>query len=82
MTSNLARPLKSGRFEELARSFSTAAEWAPPGYADWAAIAQQGRQAAFARDIDGVRASCAECHEKYRMAYRRTLHNQPLPLKR
>jgi hypothetical protein len=82
MTANMARPIKTGSFDELARALALVAKIDAPGLTDWAPIARRGRQAAFARDIDAVRASCADCHDRYRDAYRRTMRDRPLVFER
>lgn len=78
MTANLNRPLRTEDFDALARSLTAAAGYAPPQYPDWSRIAQQGAEAAAAHDMAGVRASCTECHNKYRAEYKSTMRNQAL----
>jgi hypothetical protein len=78
MVANLNRPLRTVDFTALGRSLSTAATYAPEQFPDWRRIAQQGVDAAAAHDLDGVRASCSECHTKYRADYRKNLRSQPL----
>jgi hypothetical protein len=78
MTSNLNRPLRTTNFDELGKSLATAATYAPQRFADWRQIAEQGAAAAAAHDLDGVRASCNDCHTKYRAEYKKIMRTQPL----
>jgi hypothetical protein len=78
MVANLNRPLRTDDFDALARSLATAASYAPHQFADWSRIAQQGAKAAAAHDMVGVRASCSECHDRYRTEYKNTMRTQLL----
>jgi len=80
MTSNFSRAIKTPSFEVLTRALSVVARNAPAGFPDWAPLAERGARAAAARDINGVRQNCADCHHHYRASYRRTLRAHPYPL--
>ena len=78
MAANLNRPLRTDDFDALARSLNTAASYAPQRFGDWARIARQGATAAAAHDMAGVRASCSECHDKYRAEYKSSMRTRLL----
>jgi hypothetical protein len=77
MTANLSRAVKTEDFEALGRALSALAQGGPPEFAGWAGIAERGAQAAAERDIERVRASCAECHKAYRADYRERFRARP-----
>jgi hypothetical protein len=79
MSANLARPVKSAEFEALEEALKQAASFAPPEFETWRSIASAGARAAHARDIEGVRQSCSDCHAQYRANYRDTMRSRPLP---
>jgi len=78
MVANLNRPLRTEDFAALGKSLTLAADFAPPQFPEWQRFARQGSEAAAAHDIERVRASCTDCHNKYRTEYRNKMRTQPL----
>jgi hypothetical protein len=77
MKSVMADASSSGDGPKLAQALTYAANHAPPGYANWAAMANAGAAKAKAGDIDGAKASCKECHDAYKDDYKRTMRDRP-----
>jgi hypothetical protein len=80
MRDRAAAELRRGDAAALAASFDQLAGFAPSmeGYENWASIARDGADAARAASLDGARASCRECHQQYREAYRTRMRARPL----
>ena len=82
MKANIAAPKAAANAELLAKNLQRIAGLAPPGSgwsADWKVISDAGALAAKKSDKDGVNASCASCHAKYRKAYRERYRENPVP---
>jgi hypothetical protein len=73
MKANALAALNAGDQERLGYAFRRMTTFGPPEYPAWNDIAERGANAAAARDLEGVRAACKECHDHYRGAYRRDL---------
>lgn len=63
--------------EKLAQALTYVAEHPPPGFGEWAAIAGAGAGKAKASDVDGAKASCKPCHDKYKEVYKVTMRDRP-----
>ena len=61
---------------KLAEALTHVTQRVPPGYSEWAAIAREGAARASARDVDGAKASCKKCHDKYKADYRNTMRDR------
>jgi hypothetical protein len=77
MKANMAPAAASGDAAGLAKQFDYVAAHAPPGLANWAAIAQGGSAKAKAGDIDGAKAACKTCHDQYKAKYKAELRDRP-----
>lgn len=66
-------------FAKLAKALDQLAATPPAGYARWAEHSRAGADAARARDMAGVRASCKSCHDELRVRYRGELRASALP---
>ena len=64
---------------ELQAAFTILGQLDPPGFPQWTALAQQGREAALRGDFPAVKRVCTTCHDQYRARYRRELRGRPLP---
>jgi len=69
---------RSGDLESIASTLEQMARWAPPGYANWTSIAEDGSAAARIGSLEGVKAACRGCHGQYRNDYRAHLATRPL----
>jgi hypothetical protein len=76
MKANLQLPLISNDFPRLAKSLEHVAAAAPDGYAEWAAIARRGADAARKHDLASVKASCGACHEQHRSRFKAELRTK------
>jgi hypothetical protein len=70
MTANLSRAMKAQELPTLGRGLAIVAANVPPDFGTWAAIAERGVRAAAAGDVEEVRRSCTDCHDRYRASYR------------
>ena len=77
MKSNMAPAAASGDAAALAKNLDFVASHAPKGFADWSAIAKKGAEAAKAGNLDGAKASCKTCHDKYKAQYKADMRDQP-----
>lgn len=80
MRANAATALKSEKFESLDNAFARIETFAPSesGFEQWTAIAEAGRHAAQNKNLESVRAACADCHKTYKPTYKSTLRSRPL----
>ncbi len=62
----------NGDAKGLAPIFDKTIALAPkdPAFAEWTSIAQTGKAAADKGDLDGAKATCKSCHDKYRTDYK------------
>jgi len=60
----------NGDAKSLVPFFDVAKSKAKPEFANWIAIAEKGKSAAAAGDLDGAKATCKTCHEAYRADYK------------
>jgi len=70
---------RSGDHGRLESSFLRMVAFAQPEYPSWVRIATAGARAAKEGDVEAVRAACKECHQTYRVAYRRDHRERALP---
>lgn len=77
MKKHMAAASADGDGPALAKLFDYVAAHAPPGYATWASIANEGAAKARAGDIDGAKASCKSCHREYKAKYKAELRDRP-----
>lgn len=78
MKANAARALQAGDFVALGEVLARLADFAPPGYANWASISRDGADAARVEDLRAVEAACRGCHRQYNDRYRREMRDRPL----
>ena len=69
MKANTGGAMQSKDFTKLAAALDNTASFAPPGYGTWASISHDGAKAARAQDMDGVKASCRNCHTQFKQRY-------------
>jgi cytochrome c553 len=62
-------PSLAGDTAALAVALEKSAAFAPPGYANWASISNDGAKAAKAGNLDAAKASCRSCHDQYKKKY-------------
>lgn len=65
----------SGDGPKLAAALSFAATKPPPGYKDWATMANEGAAKAKAGDIEAAKASCRKCHDAYKEHYQNNMRD-------
>ena len=78
MKSNLGGAIANSDFARLEKAFARLAKLTPAGYAIWEAAAKGGARAAAARDLEGCRKACRQCHDEHRARYRAELRDKPL----
>ncbi len=71
---------RSGDLESIADTFEEMVAWAPPGYANWRSISEDGAGAARAGSIEGVKAACRGCHTQYGAKYKAQFRTLPPPV--
>jgi hypothetical protein len=76
MKTNMAPAAASGDTAALAKALDYVSSHAPPGLADWTAIAKKGAEAAKAGNVDGAKASCKTCHDKYKAQYKADMRDR------
>jgi hypothetical protein len=79
MKDNTAAASTSGDLAALAKALDKIATIAPPGYTNWASIANDGAAAARAGSLDAARAACTGCHNQYKAKYKAELRTRPVP---
>jgi hypothetical protein len=62
---------------KVAAALTTLAGKAPVEFADWKAIAMAGAAKAKDGDIEAAKASCKQCHDIYKEAYKKTMRDRP-----
>lgn len=60
----------AGDAKAMAPLFAQTKGMAKAEFANWAAISDKGKAAAEKGDLDGAKATCKECHNAYRDAYK------------
>jgi hypothetical protein len=78
MKANAAAAINARDFGRLDSALDRTADFAPPGYPNWASIAKDGASAARIQDLEAVRAACRGCHTQYRDRYKRELRDRPI----
>lgn len=80
MKSNASPALSAANFDKLRSVFDRIGGVAPQDhdFASWGAIARDGRNAAAAQDVEGVRRACKACHEAHRSAYKSRFRARPM----
>lgn len=76
MKSHMATAVASGDGALLAKALDEVAGHAPPGLANWSAIARGGAAKARSGDIDGAKASCKACHDQYKTRYKTEMRDR------
>lgn len=68
----VGRTVAGGDAKPLAPLFAKTKTLAPsdPAFSGWGAIADKGKAAAEAGDLAAAKATCKECHDKYRSDYK------------
>ena len=83
MAGNMQPAMASGDGAKIAAQLRAAAKLQPPGYGDWAKLANDGATAVdAAKDPDSVaaaaKAACKSCHGEYQKRYRTEMRERPL----
>lgn len=80
MKANASPALSAANFDKLRSVFDRIGRVAPqdPDFASWEPIARDGRNAAAAKDVEGVRRACKACHEAHRPAYKSRFRARPM----
>jgi hypothetical protein len=78
MKEELLHRFKQADFDRIASSLDRLTLLRPPGLDRWEMFARDGVRAAAARDLEGVRRACTDCHQAYRTRYRETLRSQSI----
>ena len=60
----------AGDAKSLAPIFDQTKAKGKPEFSNWGAIADKGKAAAAGGDLAGAKATCKECHDAYRDAYK------------
>ncbi|MCA9588935.1 MAG: hypothetical protein KC657_26650 [Myxococcales bacterium] len=69
----VGRTVAGGDAKALAPLFAKTKTLAPsdPAFSGWGALADKGKAAADAGDLAAAKATCKECHDKYRGDYKK-----------
>ena len=69
----VGRTVAGGAAKALAPLFAKTKTLAPsdPAFSGWGALADKGKAAADAGDLAAAKATCKECHDKYRGDYKK-----------
>ena len=79
MAANMQPALASGDATKLAAVLRQSAKFAPPGYSNWAKLANDGAAAVEAsKDVKDGKPSCKSCHTEYQKKYKETLRDRPI----
>jgi cytochrome c553 len=79
MRGNVALPLATNNLSALADGLERTARLSPDmAWASWRTMAADGAAAARKGDIAGARASCKNCHDAWREAYKARFRNRPI----
>lgn len=70
MKANMAPAMQSGDFGKIKEKLKFIADHPVKGMSDWAKISNEGIAKAEKKDLDGVKASCKACHDKYQKEYK------------
>lgn len=70
MKKNMNPPMAAQDLPALATALEQSAKLGPPGYGNWASIANDGAKAAKAGDLAAAKASCRTCHDQYKQKYK------------
>lgn len=78
MDTHLNAALSSNDLPAVAQGLREVAADAPADFADWAAWAEGGADAALRGDVAAVKRACSGCHNDYRETYRKTMRTRPV----
>jgi hypothetical protein len=79
MRANLGASATNGDTAAMAIALKKSAAFSPdPSMADWAKISNEGAAAAAKGDLDGAKASCKGCHDKYKADYKAKFRAKPV----
>jgi hypothetical protein len=76
MKANMAPAAANGDADALAKALDYVAKHAPPGLDKWTSIANEGKEAAGKKDIDGAKKSCKTCHDMYKNKYKEEMRDR------
>jgi len=79
MKANTSAAIAQKDFAALETALRRTADFAPPGYPNWVSISYDGADAAKAKALDAVKASCRGCHDQYKTKYKQEHRPRPLP---
>ncbi len=83
MQDNVGSKLADGNLDAVAAGLDKAAAFAPdPTWTDWAKFAKDGAAAARKggdAGIQGAKASCKSCHDKYKNDFKTKFRTRPVP---
>ncbi len=79
MSSVMQPAMASKDATKLAAALRQSAKYAPPGYASWAKIANDGAAAVEAsHDVTSAKKSCTDCHNSYKSKFKTESRARPL----
>jgi hypothetical protein len=78
MKANTAPAMSGQDFDALSAALDKIVGFAPSGYANWVSISKDGADAARAKNLDAVKASCRSCHNQYKDKYKREMRSRPI----
>ena len=80
MRTHVGNPMSAKDMEAVATGLDKAAALSPdPSFTEWAPISKAGADAARKGDLAGTKASCKNCHDKYKNAYREKYRTKAMP---
>ena len=79
MSANMQPAMAAGDAAALAKALRKSASFAPPGYGDWAKLANDGAAAVdAAKDVTAGKPACKGCHGEYQKKYRAEVRERPI----
>jgi hypothetical protein len=78
MKTNANTAVASGDAATIGKSFEDMVRFAPPGYANWVSISNDGAKAARSGNVEAAKAACRTCHEQYKERYKKELRDRKL----
>jgi hypothetical protein len=80
MRTYVGTPMQSKDLASVAAGLDKAADLVKdPGFPEWAALSKAGAEAARKGDVAATKASCKDCHDKYKDAYKAKLRTKAVP---
>lgn len=80
MQANVGSKMADGNMKAVADGLDKAAALSPdPSWTEWATMSKAGADAARKGDTAGVKASCKNCHDKYKQQYKDKYRMKPVP---